>query len=117
MPASNVTLYAIYKKTITATVYSGSNNSNYQNISSIIYNNTTSDSIEAKLIIGSEEHVSVYYESGIDREPPTISDKKIYKHEENNMISYYWNVALDNYTEAIKLKYYVIITILKLIIV
>ena len=45
MPSNNATLYAIFKKTITATVYSGTNRSTVKTVSTTVYNNTTSGNV------------------------------------------------------------------------
>lgn len=61
MPSNNATLYAIFKKTITATVYSGSNRSTHKTVSVTVYNNTTSGNITLPSSYGS---VSGYNFSG-----------------------------------------------------
>lgn len=61
MPNNNVTLYAIFKKTITATVYSGSNRGTSKVLSTTVYNNTSSGSITLPSSYGS---VSGYTFSG-----------------------------------------------------
>ena len=61
MPSNNATLYAIFKKTITATVYSGSNRSTVKTASVTVYNNTVSGNVTLPTSYGS---VSGYSFSG-----------------------------------------------------
>ena len=61
MPYNNVTLYAIFKKTITATVYSGTNRGTSKVLTTTVYNNTSSGSITLPSSYGS---VSGYSFSG-----------------------------------------------------
>lgn len=61
MPSNNATLYAIFKKTIAATVYSGSNRSTVTTASVTVYNNTVSGNVTLPTSYGS---VSGYSFSG-----------------------------------------------------
>ena len=61
MPSNNATLYAIFRKTITATVYSGSNRSTVKTASVTVYNNTVSGNVTLPTSYGS---VSGYSFSG-----------------------------------------------------
>ena len=61
MPSNNATLYAIFKKTITATIYSGSNPSTVKTASVTVYNNTVSGNVTLPTSYGS---VSGYSFSG-----------------------------------------------------
>ena len=61
MPSNNATLYAIFKKTITATVYSGSNRNTVKTASVTVYNNTVSGNVTLPTSYGS---VSGYSFSG-----------------------------------------------------
>ena len=53
MPSNNATLYAIFKKTITATVYSGSNRNTVKTASVTVYNNTVSGNVTLPTSYGS----------------------------------------------------------------